>query len=187
MQNRSQQEESAGRAGRTSTSTERKDDETLHCGKGSSFVLYFATAIQKTSNPLEKRMDTESADLTSPLVGIQDEGEEARTAPTPSTADDIKAEIAKLTAKLAKALPLPTNESGVDKDGGYADLDFVKTKPGLTAIFKRKPSSVKTILHEFRAEFPEGCVTALMGPSGAGKTTLLDFLTGMLGRGVHAS
>jgi len=132
-------------------------------------------------------MDTESADLTSPLVGIQDEGEEARTAPTPSTADDIKAEIAKLTAKLAKALPLPTNESGVDKDGGYADLDFVKTKPGLTAIFKRKSSSVKTILHEFRAEFPEGCVTALMGPSGAGKTTLLDFLTGMLGRGVHAS
>lgn len=30
-------------------------------------------------------------------------------------------------------------------------------------------------------------MTALMGPSGAGKTTLLDFLTGMLGSGVHAS
>ena len=36
-------------------------------------------------------------------------------------------------------------------------------------------------------DFPEGCVTALMGPSGAGKTTLLDFLTGMLGDAVHAS
>ncbi|EJK63702.1 hypothetical protein THAOC_15626 [Thalassiosira oceanica] len=174
-----------------------RNTDSLQCSANAICIVEKALVLSSTSlrrqsskrhrTPWKKRMETESADLTSPLVGTQDEGEEARTAPTPSTADDIKAEIAKLTAKLAKALPLPTNESGVDKDGGYADLDFVKTKPGLTAIFKRKSSSVKTILHEFRAEFPEGCVTALMGPSGAGKTTLLDFLTGMLGRGVHAS
>jgi ABC-type multidrug transport system ATPase subunit len=28
--------------------------------------------------------------------------------------------------------------------------------------------NVKIILHKFKADFPEGCVTALMGPSGAG-------------------
>ena len=100
----------------------------------------------------EEDMETESADLTSPLVEIRDGGGEAALrASSSSTAEDIKAEIAKLTAKLAKALPLTSNESGLDKDGGYVDVDFVRTKPGLASVLARKQSNVKTILHDFRA------------------------------------
>lgn len=38
----------------------------------------------------------------------------------------------------------------------------------------------KQILNEFSLEFPEGEISALLGPSGAGKTTLLRVLAGLL-------
>ena len=71
---------------------------------------------------------------------------------------------------------------------GHVEVGFVRTKPSFKSkLLCKKDQKVKTILHDFTAEFPEGCVTALMGPSGAGKTTLLDFITGMLGKSVDAS
>ncbi len=79
-----------------------------------------------------------------------------------------------------------------DKDAGHVVVDFVQTRLKkrnklLRFLCRNKQTNVKVILHKLRADFPEGCVTALMGPSGAGKTTLLDFLTGTLGDAVQAS
>ena len=38
----------------------------------------------------------------------------------------------------------------------------------------------KAVLSDFSAEFPEGKITCVMGPSGAGKTTLLNVIAGLL-------
>lgn len=37
-----------------------------------------------------------------------------------------------------------------------------------------------TVIKDFSAEFPEGCVTAISGRSGCGKTTLLSAVSGLL-------
>ncbi|KAL3802346.1 hypothetical protein HJC23_007171 [Cyclotella cryptica] len=97
----------------------------------------------------------------------------------------LKSQLDDLQRRLGRALRAMAGTAEDDKDGGYVNVDFVRTKPKLKLNKCRKGSS-KIILHPFYARFPEGSVTALMGPSGAGKTTLLDFLTGMLGDGVLA-
>jgi len=57
-----------------------------------------------------------------------------------------------------------------NRNGGHVFVDFVQTKPNKrTKISCSQANDVKIILHKFKADFPEGCVTALMGPSGAGK------------------
>ena len=104
----------------------------------------------------------------------------------------LREDLLDVQRKLEKALRLQSKSSSDvlahNKHAGHVDVDFVRTKPSKRSRMKCKSTPfVKTILHNFHAEFPEGCVTALMGPSGAGKTTLLDFLTGMLGDSVHAS
>ena len=83
-----------------------------------------------------------------------------------SAVDDLREQLAAAQQKLGKALKLLRQASERDKNAGSVDVDFVKTKPGNLRC--KKDVNVKTILHEFHAEFPEGCVTALMGPSGAG-------------------
>lgn len=101
----------------------------------------------------------------------------------------LKGELQNIQSKLATALTLyqPNNEPPSADGAGYVEVEFVKTKPSMTSKLPcTKDPKVKTILHDFTAEFPEGCITALMGPSGAGKTTLLDFVTGMLGSSVDA-
>lgn len=58
-----------------------------------------------------------------------------------------------------------------NRNGGHVFVDFVQTKPKKRTKIScsNKANDVKIILHKFKADFPEGCVTALMGPSGAGK------------------
>ena len=127
------------------------------------------------------------SDLTSPLL----EGEEAMSTGDlkNSAIDDLKAQLQDVQKQLAAALTAEdpsSSEAMLTQGSGHVDVEFVKTKPALKSkLLCKKDQKVKTILHDFTAEFPEGCVTALMGPSGAGKTTLLDFVTGMLGSGVN--
>ena len=58
-----------------------------------------------------------------------------------------------------------------NRNGGHVFVDFVQAKPKKRTKIScsNKANDVKIILHKFKADFPEGCVTALMGPSGAGK------------------
>ena len=105
-----------------------------------------------------------------------------------SAIDDLKAQLQDVQNQLTAALTAhdPSSSDEITEGSGHVDVEFVKTKPALNSkLLCKKDQKVKTILHDFTAEFPEGCVTALMGPSGAGKTTLLDFVTGMLGSGVN--
>lgn len=105
-------------------------------------------------------------------------------------ATGLKAQLEDIQTQLATALnlKLPENTSSSTDFDGHVEVEYVKTKPSLTSkLLCKKDQTAKTILHNFIAEFPEGCVTALMGPSGAGKTTLLDLVVGMLGRSVNAS
>ncbi len=106
-----------------------------------------------------------------------------------SSVNELKEQLQDVHSKLAAALTAsyPISSPSTEGGSGHVDVEFVKTKPALMSkLLCRKDEKVKTILHDFTAEFPEGCVTALMGPSGAGKTTLLDFVTGMLGSSVNA-
>lgn len=117
-----------------------------------------------------------SGDLSAPLLASDAGG-----------VDSLKAQLEGIQTKLATALThIHPDKTPPNADvAGHVQVEYVKTKP--SKFSRKKDQKVKTILHEFIAEFPEGSVTALMGPSGAGKTTLLDFVTGMLGRSVVAS
>ena len=120
-----------------------------------------------------------SSDLTSPLLEEEEVKNPALT--------ELQKQLQDVQNQIAAALTADYPSSQPSNEGsGIVDVEFVKTKPALTSKLScKKDQKVKTILHDFTAEFPEGCVTALMGPSGAGKTTLLDFVTGMLGSGVN--
>eukprot|EP00984_Skeletonema_dohrnii_P003814 scaffold1311_cov140-Skeletonema_dohrnii-CCMP3373.AAC.1 len=140
-------------------------------------------------------------DLTSPLLeqhaaitsagdssSLRSTGQQQSTDQQNSPVTELKAQLQDLQNKLAAALAINNESSSPIAEGsGHVDVEFVKTKPTLMSkLLCKTDEKVKTILHDFTAEFPEGCVTALMGPSGAGKTTLLDFITGMLGSSVNA-
>eukprot|EP00565_Helicotheca_tamesis_P005736 CAMPEP_0185727946 /NCGR_PEP_ID=MMETSP1171-20130828/3465_1 /TAXON_ID=374046 /ORGANISM="Helicotheca tamensis, Strain CCMP826" /LENGTH=638 /DNA_ID=CAMNT_0028396591 /DNA_START=36 /DNA_END=1952 /DNA_ORIENTATION=+ len=60
---------------------------------------------------------------------------------------------------------------------GFAVIDTVETT-------QKNPDKRKTILKPMTIDFPEGSITAIMGPSGGGKTTMLDTLTGNISSGV---
>ena len=122
-----------------------------------------------------------ASDLTRPLLEEEEVKNPALT--------ELQKQLQDVQNQIAAALTADYPSSQPSNEGsGIVDVEFVKTKPSLTSKLScKKDQKVKTILHDFTAEFPEGCVTALMGPSGAGKTTLLDFVTGMLGSSVDAS
>lgn len=102
------------------------------------------------------------------------------------TVNNLKQDLYNVQAKLEKALRLQSKSSSDilqnNKHAGHVDVDFVRTKPKLgQGKLKCKPTkNVKTILHSFHAEFPEGCVTALMGPSGAGKVSDKRYRIGLI-------
>lgn len=135
-----------------------------------------------------------SSSLTSPLLEKQttassSSGQPDAADPSSDRVAGLKAQLQELQNQLTTALTnnYMSNAPDIKGDEGHVDVEFVKTKPTfLNKLLCKKDEKVKTILHDFTAEFPEGCVTALMGPSGAGKTTLLDFVTGMLGSSVNA-
>ena len=125
---------------------------------------------------------------TNPLLGTTIAGDGSTDQPY-SAIDDLKAQLQDVQNQLTAALTsaYPSSPTPSTEGSGLVDVEFVRTKPALTSkLLGKKDEKIKTILHDFTAEFPEGCVTALMGPSGAGKTTLLDFITGMLGSSVNA-
>ena len=135
-----------------------------------------------------------SSSLTSPLLERQitpssSSDQPGDADPSSDRVAGLKAQLQELQNQLTTALTnnYMSNTPDIKGDEGHVDVEFVKTKPTFKdKLLCRKDEKVKTILHDFTAEFPEGCVTALMGPSGAGKTTLLDFVTGMLGSSVNA-
>ena len=141
-----------------------------------------------------KIMSNSSSSLTSPLLETQITPSSSSDQPDedPSSSKRVaglKAQLQELKNELTTALTnnYMSNTPDIKGDEGHVDVEFVKTKPTFKdKLLCRKDEKVKTILYDFTAEFPEGCVTALMGPSGAGKTTLLDFVTGMLGSSVNA-
>lgn len=116
-------------------------------------------------------------DLDRPLLDPSEPSQSANI-------NTLKGELQHIQSKLTTTLTLHNHNN---EPAGHVEVEFVKTKPSMTSKLPcTKDPKVKTILHDFTAEFPEGCITALMGPSGAGKTTLLDFVTGMLGSCVDA-
>lgn len=120
---------------------------------------------------------------------LRSTGQKRRTDDQQNSVVELKAKLQDVQNQLAAAqsTTYPSSSPSSTEGSGHVDVEFVKTKPSLMSkLLCRKDEKVKTILHDFTAEFPEGCVTALMGPSGAGKTTLLDFITGMLGSSVNA-
>lgn len=143
---------------------------------------------------LDKKIMSSSSSLTSPLLEKQITPSSSSDQPDedPSSSKRVaglKAQLHELQNQLTTALThnYMSNTPDIKGDEGHVDVEFVKTKPTFKdKLLCKKDENVKTILHDFTAEFPEGCVTALMGPSGAGKTTLLDFVTGMLGSSVDA-
>ena len=116
-------------------------------------------------------------------------------APQDESVESLRRQLVDVQRKLLNAFG--HRITPCDKDAGHVVVDFVQTRMKkrnkllrlllLLCRNKRTKNVKKVILHKFHADFPEGSVTALMGPSGAGKTTLLDFLTGMLGDAVQAS
>ena len=95
----------------------------------------------------------------------------------------LREEMIDVQKKLEKALLFQQIKSstGILQDNnnlGHVDVHFVRTKLSKTSKEycktkmmccgrennKLQPMNVKTILHNFHADFPEGCVTALMGP-----------------------
>ena len=93
----------------------------------------------------------------------------------------LREEMVDVQKKLEKALLFQQKKSStgiLQENQGHVDVHFVRTKLSKTSkeYCKTKmmccgrennmPQSmnVKTILHNFHADFPEGCVTALMGP-----------------------
>lgn len=65
-------------------------------------------------------------------------------------------------------LPLPASPSPTAKKPASCSIDTVETKKSAQ------------LLHEMNLTFPEGSVTAILGPSGAGRSTLLHVLTDSL-------
>jgi len=183
-------------AGKDAIASEQEEGEEIWNEDGeATFTTTSAAAAASNPAPPQSedptasgvRFDTSEEDSSDPTGGRNDS---VRTTDSTSTSnvDKLRDDLAEIQHKLGRALRLRRASSLVkDKHAGQVDVDFVRTKPSRRARARcKKAIRVKTILHKFHADFPEGCVTALMGPSGAGKTTLLDFLTGMLGDGVHA-
>ena len=148
-------------------------------------------ARESTDNTTNER-EGEEEEQHEPLLYERVTNDYGLNSPTDYGVSKLREDLLDVQRKLEKALRLQSKSSSDvlahNKHAGHVDVDFVRTKPSKRSRLKCKSTPfVKTILHNFHADFPEGCVTALMGPSGAGKTTLLDFLTGMLGDSVHAS
>ena len=148
-------------------------------------------ARESTDNTTNER-EGEEEEQSEPLLYERGTNDGSLNSKTDYTVSKLREDLLDVQRKLEKALRLQSKSSSDvlahNKHAGHVDVDFVRTKPSKRSRLKCKSTPfVKTILHNFHADFPEGCVTALMGPSGAGKTTLLDFLTGMLGDSVHAS
>ena len=148
-------------------------------------------ARESTDNTTNER-EGEEEEQHEPLLYERGTNDDSLNSKTDYTVSKLREDLLDVQRKLEKALRLQSKSSSDvlahNKHAGHVDVDFVRTKPSKRSRLKCKSTPfVKTILHNFHADFPEGCVTALMGPSGAGKTTLLDFLTGMLGDSVHAS
>jgi hypothetical protein len=80
----------------------------------------------------------------------------------------IRNQISKLQNQLTMIMQLGLGSSDEIRDGGFAEVEFVKTIPSRSILHCYKKGESKTILHPFRVDFPEGCVSVIMGPSGAG-------------------
>ena len=80
----------------------------------------------------------------------------------------IHNQISKLQNQLTMIMQLGLNSSDEIRDGGFAEVEFVKTIPSRSILHCYKKGESKTILHPFHVDFPEGCVSIIMGPSGAG-------------------
>lgn len=75
-----------------------------------------------------------------------------------------------VTGKIRNAFGI-RDKPTENRNSGHVLVDFVQTKPKKRTKLpcsSKAQGNVKIILHKFKADFPEGCVTALMGPSGAG-------------------
>jgi ATPase subunit of ABC transporter with duplicated ATPase domains len=77
----------------------------------------------------------------------------------------------RITGKIRNAFGI-RNAPSENRNAGHVFVEFVQTKPKkrtkISCNNNKARGNVKIILHKFKADFPEGCVTALMGPSGAG-------------------
>ena len=83
-----------------------------------------------------------------------------------SNLKDLTQQIKTLQKQLVEEALNNLLNKEAERDGGSADIEFVKTIPS-KGLDCKKGESIQ-ILHPFHVDFPEGCVTVLMGPSGAG-------------------
>ena len=153
-------------------STIAMDDTTKPSPKGKAVGFATTTTISNsTGSTKEEELQPLTKSTSSTISNAPDYTNATQTV------NNLKQDLYNVQAKLEKALRLQSKSSSDilqnNKHAGHVDVDFVRTKPKLgQGKLKCKPTkNVKTILHSFHAEFPEGCVTALMGPSGAGKVS----------------
>jgi len=163
-------------------STIAKDDNTNPSPKGKAVGFATTTTISNsTGSTKEEELQPLTKSTSSTISAASDDHTTAT-----QTVNNLKQDLYNVQAKLEKALRLQSKSSSDilqnNKHAGHVDVDFVRTKPKLgQGKLKCKPTkNVKTILHSFHAEFPEGCVTALMGPSGAGKVSDKEIIFGLI-------
>jgi len=162
-------------------STIAKDDNTNPSPKGKAVGFATTTIYNSTTGSTKEEELQPLTKSTSSTVSNTAEYTNAT-----QTVNNLKQDLYNVQTKLEKALRLQSKSSSDilqnNKHAGHVDVDFVRTKPKLgQGKLKCKPTkNVKTILHSFHAEFPEGCVTALMGPSGAGKVSDKEIRIGLI-------